>query len=160
MRVSSQPVDMVLSILGLVGVQEYFSMCLQVFEQNERFHATLALVEALLCQEAEDRDEGEEEGRITLIDVPLWAMLEQNVFPSGEDRCANGQWINQDSLPSLRELAEIFDGILERPGGGQAPGKQLRVVPLPEWHYEVTLNEDYPEERAANIAHKYPKWIS
>lgn len=157
MRVSSRPVDMVLSILGLVGVQEYFSTRLGDFEQNERFHATLALVEALLRREAGDGDEGEGEGRSTLVDVPLWATLERNVSTSGEDESAKGQWIDQDSLPSLRELAEIFDGALERPGVPQTSEKKFKVVPLPEWHYGVTLNEDDPEGRAIDIARKIPE---
>ncbi|KAK7447435.1 hypothetical protein VKT23_014144 [Stygiomarasmius scandens] len=72
MRTSSRPVDIVFSIMGLVGVNLHVGC----FRHHERFRATLALVEGCLRLE---------NGKTTFFDVPLWKKLDIQELQSLEE---------------------------------------------------------------------------
>ncbi|CAL1705981.1 unnamed protein product [Somion occarium] len=138
MRVSSRPVDMVFSILGLVGAEEDFSQRLGEFGENERLRATLALVETIFRHEPEVEEEAENSS--TLLDVPLWKTLEPT---------------NPAHLPSLRELTMILD--TDAAAHQATETWILTTKNLPRWEYNVALTEEEPERRAKAVVQVIPE---
>lgn len=146
MRQSSRPVDMVWSILGLVDAQEGFRTRIGDFEENERFHATLALVERML----RDQDEFEP-GTSTFLDVPLWASLD--IVPGTGDVEVIAARDSSITMPTLEELASLLDS---NPPHLESGTVGYKVVPLEDWGYELKYTNDFPTERAEAIVKKIP----
>ncbi|KDQ09374.1 hypothetical protein BOTBODRAFT_58724 [Botryobasidium botryosum FD-172 SS1] len=141
-RISSRPVDMVFSIMGLVGV----SLQSERFDETDRFHATLALVDAML------REDTESDGGNTLIDIPLWAYPEA-IAELVEGELPREETGSSTGFPDLQELAAMMD-LSEHPqqSAGRAHSK-LKILPS---NYDADLTEDSPEEHATALAHKIP----
>lgn len=155
MRVSSRPVDMVFGVAGLVGVQGSFGLRAGDFGENERFYATLALVEAML---RDDPDTIDGLGDNMLVDVPLWGSLELlDISPNREDSDPASRLLDVANYPSLQELAEVFEAFDRT--SAPAENAKLRLLPLSrlEHTFKVAQAEDDPVERATDIARTIPK---
>lgn len=150
MRASSRPVDMAFSILGLVEVEEEFSDRLKDFGEDERFAATLALVEAMLLQSIDD----EGRGQSTLIDVPLWRSIQSTQHLIRRKGRSEEESLPSSAagFPSLQQLAQILDG-----GCEDQKLAEWKSVPMPEWKYGVTLTIDDPDEYATVIVSRIPE---
>lgn len=147
MRVSSRPVDMVFSVLGLVGVEEHFRERTKDFGENDRFAATLALIEAYLrLGTSTDVD-----NHSTLVDVPLWKRIErvEAAMPSKQEEQGGH---DTTPIPSLQQLAYLLDGTPDQVANAMG----WTAAPLSEWRYEVSMTEDEPDERASAIAREIP----
>ncbi|KAI3611673.1 het domain containing protein [Moniliophthora roreri] len=159
MRTSSRPVDMALSILGLVGVEDAFRDRVGEFQENERFRATLTLVEAMLCLEEDENDDFSVSTRAssTLVDLPLWQSLE--LVTNAQSPRAGKTSIGPDTapLPSLRDLAQLLDNDNTEHRLSHHPDILMKRGPLPEWAFEVEQTEDSPNARALAIAAELPE---
>ncbi|KAL0064861.1 hypothetical protein AAF712_008114 [Marasmius tenuissimus] len=153
MRVSSRPVDMVLSVLGLMGIEDVFQDRIGEFRANERFYATLALVEAMLCLE-EDEDNHPTDSpsatSSTLVDLPLWQNLE--LVPGTQSLCIASNELDPARLPSLRDIAQLLDNDNTEHKLFHHPDVLLKRRPLSEWTFDVEHTEDDPSARATAIA--------
>ncbi|KAL0564945.1 hypothetical protein V5O48_017087 [Marasmius crinis-equi] len=157
MRVSSRPVDMVFSVLGLMDVEDAFRNRVGEFKENERFCATLTLVEAVLCLEDDESDsdnlsDPESTTSSTLVDLPLWQSLE--VVPNTQSpRGGTKASIELDvRLPSLVDLAQLLDNDNTEHPLFHRPDILLKRRPLPEWSFDVEHTEDDPNAKAGAIA--------
>ncbi|KAK7461438.1 hypothetical protein VKT23_008616 [Stygiomarasmius scandens] len=139
MRTSSRPVDMVFSILGLLGVQDAFRDRITDFGKNERFRATLSLVEAMLY---------EVDGNM-MADVPLWYSLvsvnEENQQPDGNALVHN--------LPTLNDLTQMLD---QNQTELQLPNLTLKREMLLEWGYTFDPGREDLAIKAGGIASNIP----
>ncbi|KAJ8080955.1 hypothetical protein PM082_017790 [Marasmius tenuissimus] len=160
MRISSRPVDMVLSVLGLIGVDDVFQDRIGEFRANERFCATLTLVEAMLRLEEDESDHPNNSPNATsstLVDLPLWQILELDPDTQslcGGTKASNG--VDPARLPSLRDLAQLLDNDDTEHRLTHHPDVLLKRRPLPEWTFDVEHTEDYPGVRATAIAIDLP----
>ncbi|KAL0568601.1 hypothetical protein V5O48_013389, partial [Marasmius crinis-equi] len=157
MRVSSRPVDMVFSLLGLMDVEDAFRNRVGEFRENERFCATLTLVEAVLCLEDDESDSDNLRNpgsttTSTLIDLPLWQSLEV-ISDTLSPRSSTKASIELDvRSPSLRDLAQLLDNSNTEHRLFHHPDILLKRGPLPEWSFDVEHTEDEPNAKAGAIA--------
>jgi len=154
MRTSSRPVDMVFSILGSVGVQDAFQGQVQVgaFEENERFRATLVLVEAMMRVADDNQDNPDVHSAITgtLVDVPLWYSLKL------VDTKSRNAYEAPSMVPTLAELASLLDGDAHELSPLSYPGTLFTREPLREWAFDVQQTEEQSDHKTAEIALKIP----
>ncbi|KAJ6466318.1 hypothetical protein C8R45DRAFT_485570 [Mycena sanguinolenta] len=151
MRRSSRPVDMVLSILGSLDVREAFEDRVGDFKENERFRATLALVEALL--RLDDDDGTDSTTSNSLVDVPLWQSLELTVPSQREGRESRelAVYLDIPNYPTLRDLGQLLDGDLTQIQISFNPPVLLKREPLREWAFDVDQVEDDSSVKAQAI---------
>lgn len=129
MQTSSRPVDIVLSILGAAGVQDTFA-AISSFGKNERFGATLALVQSVFYQDAVEAEDEGFNSRCSLINIPLW--------------CSLTMVGNSTIMPTLSELSRLLDyssgdsDELKLTGSG-SEGARLKRSPLTVWTFDVNL---------------------
>jgi hypothetical protein len=153
MRASSRAVDMVLSILGLMGIQDHpqHQVPIAEFEENERFRATLSLVEATLRKDNEP--EPPDASGNALLDIPLWWSVE--MAPSGEGlQISPGHKSIQDDvakLPSLHDLTKLLDQNDPEVILSHHPDTSIKRAPLSAWTFSVEQVEDSPVEKASSI---------
>jgi hypothetical protein len=143
MRTSSRPVDMVLSVLGATGVQDTFTYDIASFKQNERFRATLALVDAMFRQDVIDLEEDEASNPpySILLDVPLWMSLK---LTGAHDEM---------TLPSLADLTRLLDSEDAEIELTSDPTVHMKQAPLREWTFETDYDFiDESQSRAVAIA--------
>ncbi|KAF5360133.1 hypothetical protein D9757_007681 [Collybiopsis confluens] len=154
MRTSSRPVDMVFSVLGLVGAQ--ITSPYHEFGEHERFRATLALVEVML--RAND-DEGDGISN-TLVDIPLWESMEfvdAVGLPSSDETSVSDTDSDKVCLPTLGELAQLLDNEVAEIQLSCHPNVVVRQSSMLEWTFAVERTEDDPDGKACAIALELPE---
>ncbi|KAK7030502.1 hypothetical protein VNI00_014094 [Paramarasmius palmivorus] len=154
-RTSSRPVDMVLSILGLLGADNILGPDkLQEFGSMERFRATLALVEAVFIPYEDKMKLPVLERGSRMLDIPLWQALEittTNVGGDGLDDDLAGTM-----LPTLRDLTDLLDGDATEITLSHHPIVSMKRTPLPEWKFGYGAEVNSASGRAAAIANEIP----
>ncbi|KAK7030501.1 hypothetical protein VNI00_014093 [Paramarasmius palmivorus] len=143
-RTALRPVDMVFSILGLLGIQRILS---RGFGEKERFRATLALAEAVFLP-ADDEDESLVPSRY--LDVPLWESIQ---ITNSDGAGVN---LSPVKLPTLQELSRLLDYEATEVQLSSHPGSVMRRKPLPDWTFAYNPSVDNVVDRTVAIAHDIP----
>ncbi|KAK7030486.1 hypothetical protein VNI00_014074 [Paramarasmius palmivorus] len=152
-RTFSRPVDMVFSILGLVGAQDILDHeHVQELTGTERFCATLALVEAVFLGDDDDDDDEDvpeaSTGRNMLLDIPLWQSLEMLDTRASDDfgSCTS------PILPTLEDLARLLDHDATEVQLIEYPEVLIKRAALHEWRFTYDPGVDLAGNRASIIA--------
>lgn len=123
-RISSRPVDVVLSIMGLLGV----TLDVERFRASDRFHATLALGEAMLRKTKKETH--------SFFDIPLWGYPAEPLVDEGAPDGAAKPFVGSGTL---ERLAEVMDSDTPE-GPGSRRFVQGKVVAVIDWNYYKVEN--------------------